>query len=87
MMDQQCNLVQSSYKKTVYNIVFSNYPLVSFARQYCPVTSHALDEHFCKELDVTYHQTDIVDGIIEVLKHLSKVANEFGKLYAHEFVG
>jgi len=49
--------------------------------------SHALVESFCKEWGVTYHQTDLVDGTIEVLKHLSKVANEFGELYAHEFVG
>lgn len=87
MMDQQCNLFQSSYKKTVYKIVFGDYTLVSFALQYCAVIAHALVEQFCKEWVVTYHQTDLVGGIIEALKHLSNVANEFGELYAHEFVG
>merc|ERR1712232_218447 len=49
--------------------------------------SHALIESFCKEWGVTYHATDLVDGTIEVLNHLAKVSNEYGQLYAHEFVG
>merc|ERR1711879_1040515 len=47
--------------------------------------AHVLVQSFCKEWGVTYHQTDLIDGTVEVLQHLSKVANEFGQLYMHEF--
>lgn len=40
---------------------------------------HALVESFCKEHDVTYHETDMWDGTKEVLSHLSKVSTEFVK--------
>jgi len=32
---------------------------------------------FCKEWDVDYHETDLVDGTFEVLSHLSKVSDDF----------
>ncbi len=39
--------------------------------------THALVESFCKEWNVTYHEADMVDGTIEVLNCLDKVAMEF----------
>jgi fatty acid desaturase len=39
--------------------------------------THALIESFCKEWQVTYHEADLVDGNIEVLKHLAKVSDDF----------
>ena len=39
--------------------------------------AHALIESFCKEWGVKYHEADLVDGTVEVLKHLSKVADQF----------
>lgn len=40
---------------------------------------HKLVEEFCKEHGVTYHETNIWDGTVEVLKHLSTVSKEFIK--------
>jgi len=39
--------------------------------------THALVESFCKEWGVTYHETDLYDGTIEVLQHLQKVSDDF----------
>jgi fatty acid desaturase/predicted heme/steroid binding protein len=39
--------------------------------------AHALIHSFCKEWNVGYHEADMVEGTIEVLQHLSKVADEF----------
>merc|ERR1712113_1006962 len=39
--------------------------------------THKLVESFCKEWGVTYHEADLVDGSIEVLKHLDKISGEF----------
>jgi len=39
--------------------------------------THELVRSFCKEWGVQYHEADLVDGTIEVLQHLSKVADEF----------
>lgn len=38
---------------------------------------HALVESFCKEWGVKYHEADLVDGTVEVLRHLSKVSDQF----------
>lgn len=40
---------------------------------------HALVESFCKEHKVTYHETDMMTGTVEVLSHLTHVAVEFAK--------
>jgi len=39
--------------------------------------AHELVESFCKEWGVTYHETDLVDGTIEVISHLKDVSNDF----------
>jgi|EP00566_Odontella_aurita_P012105 fatty acid desaturase/predicted heme/steroid binding protein len=39
--------------------------------------THELIESFCKEWGVKYHETDLVDGTVEVLQHLQKVSDEF----------
>lgn len=39
--------------------------------------THILIESFCKEWGVTYHEADLYDGTVEVLRHLSKVSDEF----------
>jgi acyl-lipid Delta6-acetylenase / acyl-lipid (9-3)-desaturase len=38
---------------------------------------HKYVEAFCEKHDVTYHEADMVNGNIEVLQHLSKIAKEF----------
>jgi fatty acid desaturase/predicted heme/steroid binding protein len=38
---------------------------------------HQLVVAFCKEQGVTYHETSIYDGNVEVLQHLDKVSREF----------
>jgi fatty acid desaturase len=38
---------------------------------------HVLVESFCKEHNVTYHETDMIVGTMEVLSHLNKVSTEF----------
>lgn len=38
---------------------------------------HELVKSFCKEQGVTYHETDMWVGTVEVLSHLSRVAREF----------
>lgn len=40
---------------------------------------HALVESFCKEHGVTYHETDMFTGTVEVLTHLQSVSTEFLK--------
>ena len=39
--------------------------------------AHELVKSFCKEWNVQYHEADLVDGTVEVLKHLSTVSNDF----------
>lgn len=39
--------------------------------------AHELIHSFCKEWNVQYHEADLVDGTIEVLKHLSTVSDQF----------
>ncbi len=39
--------------------------------------THALVESFCKEWKVRYHEADMIDGNVEVIQHLAKVADEF----------
>lgn len=39
--------------------------------------AHKLVESFCKEWGVQYHEADLVDGTMEVLRHLQKVGDEF----------
>jgi acyl-lipid Delta6-acetylenase / acyl-lipid (9-3)-desaturase len=39
--------------------------------------AHELVRSFCKEWNVQYHEADLVDGTIEVLKHLANVSDEF----------
>jgi fatty acid desaturase len=38
---------------------------------------HKLVESFCKEWGVKYHEADMVVGTMEVLRHLSKVSDDF----------
>jgi len=38
---------------------------------------HKLVESFCKEWGVKYHEADMFDGTVEVLKHLQNVSDEF----------
>jgi fatty acid desaturase/cytochrome b involved in lipid metabolism len=38
---------------------------------------HVLVESFCKDQGVTYHETDMLVGTMEVLTHLHKVSEEF----------
>jgi len=38
---------------------------------------HAMVEAFCKEHDVTYHETDMWVGTCEVLSHLSEISRDF----------
>lgn len=38
---------------------------------------HGMVADFCREHNVTYHETDMIQGTVEVLSHLSKVAHEF----------
>lgn len=39
--------------------------------------THELVESFCKQWGVQYHEADMVEGTIEVLKHLNKVSDQF----------
>jgi cytochrome b involved in lipid metabolism/fatty acid desaturase len=47
--------------------------------------THSLIESFCKEWGVKYHEADLVDGSVEVLRHLSKVSDEFLVEMVNEF--
>lgn len=38
---------------------------------------HKVVEQFCKEQGVEYHEAGIIDGNVEVLKHLSKISKDF----------
>ena len=38
---------------------------------------HKLVESFCKEWGVQYHEADMYEGTVEVLKHLQNVSDEF----------
>ena len=46
---------------------------------------HELVESFCKEWGVKYHEADLVDGTIEVLKHLGSVSDDFMQEFIEEF--
>ena len=39
--------------------------------------THDLVRSFCKEWNVHYHEADLVDGTVEVLRHLATVADKF----------
>jgi hypothetical protein len=39
--------------------------------------THGLVRSFCKEWDVHYHEADMYDGTVEVLKHLANVSDDF----------
>ena len=39
--------------------------------------THDLVKSFCKEWNVQYHEADLVDGTVEVLRHLASVADKF----------
>ena len=47
--------------------------------------AHELVESFCKEWGVTYHETDIWDGTVEVIEHLSKVSDDFFAEFVTDF--
>jgi len=47
--------------------------------------ANKLIKSFCKEWNVGYHEADMIDGTIEVLKHLASVSDEFMKDFLHEF--
>merc|ERR1712204_106247 len=47
--------------------------------------THKLIASFCKEWGVKYHETDLVEGTIEVLQHLSKVSDDFMQEFIEEF--
>lgn len=47
--------------------------------------ANALIKSFCNEWNVGYHEADMIDGTVEVLKHLSKVSDEFMQEFLHEF--
>lgn len=38
---------------------------------------HVLVESFCKEYELSYHETDMITGTMEVLNHLNRVSIEF----------
>jgi len=46
---------------------------------------HTLVDSFCKKEGVSYHEADMIDGNIEVLKHLSSVSNDFVAEFIKEF--
>jgi len=46
--------------------------------------THALVKSFCQEWGVKYHEADLIDGSIEVLKHLDDVADEFVREFVIE---
>ena len=39
--------------------------------------AHEFVKSFCKQWDVSFHETDIYDGTIEVLHHLANVSDQF----------
>jgi cytochrome b involved in lipid metabolism len=47
--------------------------------------AHVLVKAFCKENGVTYHEADLIDGTIEVLKHLIYVSDNFLVELIHDF--
>jgi len=38
---------------------------------------HVVVDSFCKKWGVSYHEADLIDGNIEVLKHLANVSDDF----------
>eukprot|EP00956_Cyclotella_meneghiniana_P007359 scaffold10020_cov60-Cyclotella_meneghiniana.AAC.2 len=46
---------------------------------------HKLVESFCKEWGVTYHEADMYDGTVEVLRHLQNVSDEFIVEFVKDF--
>ena len=47
--------------------------------------AHVLVEAFCKEWGVTYHEADLLEGTVEVLKHLAYVSDKFLFEFIEEF--
>lgn len=41
--------------------------------------AHKLVAKFCKEQNVSYHEADLLEGTIEILKHLDKISKQFIK--------
>lgn len=39
--------------------------------------AHPMIKSFCQEFDLEYHETDMVNGIVEVLRYLHRVSREF----------
>lgn len=50
----------------------------SMPRHHYPA-AHKMVESFCKEHGVNYHETDMIEGNVEVLQHLDKVSKQFLK--------
>jgi fatty acid desaturase len=46
---------------------------------------HTLVDSFCKKWGVSYHEADMIDGNMEVLRHLSTVSNDFVSEMIREF--
>lgn len=46
---------------------------------------HKLVDSFCKKWDVSYHEADMIDGNMEVLKHLASVSDDFVEEMIREF--
>jgi len=46
--------------------------------------ANELIRSFCKEWNVGYHEADMVDGTVEVLKHLSDVSNDFVREFVED---
>jgi len=47
--------------------------------------AHTLVKSFCKEWGVQYHEADLVDGTIEVLRHLANVSDDFVEEFVKDF--
>lgn len=47
--------------------------------------AHTLVKSFCKEWGVQYHEADLVDGTIEVLRHLANVSDDFVEDFVKDF--
>merc|ERR1719413_135283 len=46
--------------------------------------ANELIRSFCKEWNVGYHEADMVDGTVEVLKHLNDVSNDFVREFVED---
>lgn len=47
--------------------------------------AHKLIDSFCQKWKVSYHEADLIDGNIEVLKHLGKVSDDYIEEMIKEF--